>query len=529
MMLDKTKLKGCWSINRNWTIKNQILGISSIISSLISLILLVSIWLSQRQIYENLKSVSEEIFIRQTSQQINNIWIHQRSLEQMIFYTKEQIQTIRILYKQFDHLIHHSNQNFKFESPKMCLNNRSDLDSYCFQSSTTCGIFGTNLDFIKDEESRSIIATTFTLTSFRITLDHTQNNDAQFFCITTGAIFPQQFKPNERPYYIEFKKYINQDTQNDSIYFASPFKMIAGFIRIPIMTSLVNQFDQIVGMVAKDIDFTYASIAKSQNSNTVLYVIDHQGKIFQSIIYNQINLTVYYFNETNVTGFNQKDFQQLMNQHNNVSFENDCPHLQSDIFLCRFNKKSKQYQIIKSSKIQDSPLILVVLLDTNSIIKQSNDNLFLIYQSQIELAQQITLYLIVIPIGIIIFSNILTYMIFRQFKYLLNLIKQKIFTNKKELFFNPFEKTKQIFNSSCVTNLIHASIQKFNNLESEGKSRGCLTQEKINYPRNIHTQMKIQQKFVLVMQFFNQNLENEQETKNTIFDSTNKFIFKQNM
>ena len=47
----------------------------------------------------------------------------------------------------------------------------------------------------------------------------------------------------------------------DSVYFANPYLIVAGYIRIPIITALVNCTDQIVGMVAKDIDFGYASIA----------------------------------------------------------------------------------------------------------------------------------------------------------------------------------------------------------------------------------------------------------------------------
>lgn len=90
----------------------------------------------------------------------------------------------------------------------MCLNNISALDSYCYSSSTTCGIFGEQ----ENEETQSIIATTFILTSFRIALDHTfsaplyyfLDNEVLFFCITAGGRFPSSFKPNERPYYLEF-------------------------------------------------------------------------------------------------------------------------------------------------------------------------------------------------------------------------------------------------------------------------------------------------------------------------------------
>ena len=52
------------------------------------------------------------------------------------------------------------------------------------------------------------------------------------------------------------------------------------------MISLVDHYDNIVGLVAKDIDFGYASIASNQNSNTTLYVIDTEGKIFYSLLYN---------------------------------------------------------------------------------------------------------------------------------------------------------------------------------------------------------------------------------------------------
>lgn len=51
----------------------------------------------------------------------------------------------------------------------------------------------------------------------------------------------------------------------NNVYFANPYLIIAGYVRIPIITSLVNHNDQIVGMVAKDIDFGYASIPQHNN------------------------------------------------------------------------------------------------------------------------------------------------------------------------------------------------------------------------------------------------------------------------
>ncbi|CAD8165324.1 unnamed protein product [Paramecium pentaurelia] len=531
MIQDKIKVKGCWYINRNWTIQKQILAISFIISSLILIILLVIIWVSQSQIYNNLKVVSQEIFMKQTSQQINNIWIYQRSLEQMMFQTKQQIKTTRAIYKQFDYLINNSNKSVKFDYPHMCLNNISALDSYCFSSSTTCGIFGNQEAEQENQDTQSIIATTFILTSFRIALDHTfsaplyyfLDNQVLFFCITNGGIFPQSFKPNQRPYYLDFQKSISQDTSVDSVYFANPYLIVAGYVRIPIITSLVNFYDQIVGMVAKDIDFGYASIGQGKDINTVLYVIDNQGKIYYSIIYNQINLTVYYFNETKVTGFNQTDFEQLMNQHNNIPFKNDCPLIQSEIILCRFNQK------LNKIRQQSSNLILVVLVETNNIINQIDDNLFLIQQSQILVTKQLTLYLIIFPIGIIFLSNILIYMLFRQFNQLLNLIKQKVYSNRKDLFLAEFDKEQQFFRSCSVTNLIQACIKRFNNLESFGKSTNCLIQENINYPKYTHTQMKFQQHLVLIMKWQNQKLNNKQEQKNTFFNNINNFIGKQKL
>lgn len=41
------------------------------------------------------------------------------------------------------------------------------------------------------------------------------------------------------------------------------------------MISLVDHKDNLVGIVAKDIDFGYASVASNFNTNTTLYVIDN--------------------------------------------------------------------------------------------------------------------------------------------------------------------------------------------------------------------------------------------------------------
>lgn len=75
------------------------------------------------------------------------------------------------------------------------------------------------------------------------------------------------------------------------------------------MTGLIDIENQLVGIVAKDIDFEYASVSWSKYSNFTIYVIDKNGKIFYSLLYNQVNLNVSYFNDTKLTGFNQNDFE----------------------------------------------------------------------------------------------------------------------------------------------------------------------------------------------------------------------------
>lgn len=44
----------------------------------------------------------------------------------------------------------------------------------------------------------------------------------------------------------------------------------------------MDSYDELIGMVAKDIDFGYASVASSKISNFTIYVIDKNGKIFYS-------------------------------------------------------------------------------------------------------------------------------------------------------------------------------------------------------------------------------------------------------
>lgn len=41
------------------------------------------------------------------------------------------------------------------------------------------------------------------------------------------------------------------------------------------MISLVDFEDNLVGIIAKDIDFGYASVASNINTNTTIYVIDN--------------------------------------------------------------------------------------------------------------------------------------------------------------------------------------------------------------------------------------------------------------
>ncbi|CAD8126720.1 unnamed protein product [Paramecium sonneborni] len=478
--------------------KNQILMASFLIWTIIFTIFIVIISQTQKYIQDNLKSISNEIFIKQTSQQLDNIWIYKRSMERMFQFTQNQLNSTRRIYKYFDHLLHHSSQDQFFKKPPMCLNNQSEIDSYCFSSATTCGIFGVPLqDKLKSEEL-SLIATTFILTSFRIALDHTNSaplyyfldNDSQFYCITTGIPFPKNFIPNQRSYYLEFKQKLKNDSLSDKVYFASPYKVVVGKIKIPMMISLVDHYDKLVGIVAKDIDFGYASVASNINSNTTIYVIDNDGKIFYSLLYNQVNLSVYYFNDSNITGFDTYDFIQLMNKHYGLPFQNNCQNLEITQNLCRYNQKLKDNLIIKSTQLVNSPLILIVLIETNTVYQQSDDHFELQKKLQERAVLETFLIIICIPIGIILISQLIINLLLKQLNLLINLVKQRVYQNKKEYYFS-FLHRESLFESESVSALIIAANKLFNSIIGSTKTYECKVQEKIEYPQYLYPQKKI--------------------------------------
>ncbi|CAD8066773.1 unnamed protein product [Paramecium primaurelia] len=499
---------------------------SFLIWTIIFTILIVTITQTQKYIQDNLKSISNEIFIKQTSQQLDNIWIYKKSMERMFQFTRNQIYSTRRIYKYFDYLENHSQENHSqenlyFEKPHMCLNNQSEVDSYCFKSATTCGIFGVPLNNNNlEREERSMIALTFILTSFRIALDHTYSaplyyfldSNSLFYCITTGIPFPKNFIPNQRSYYIEFKQKISNDSILDNVYFASPYQVVSGMIKIPMMISLVDNKDNIVGIIAKDIDFGYASVASNFNTNTTLYVIDNQGKIFYSLLYNQVNLSVYYFNDSNITGFDTNDFIQVMNNHNGLPFQNNCLNQQNNKILCRYNSKVKDNLIIKSTQLANSPLILIVLIETNTVQQQSNDHFNLQKELQAIAVQETIIIIFCIPIAIILISQTIIYLLLKQLNLLINLVKQKVYQNKKEYYFS-FLNKKSLFQSESVSDLIIASNKLFTSIISANKSDECKQQETIKYPQYLCSHQRMKARLTYMIRFYYDQLKDKLKVK----------------
>ncbi|CAK76098.1 unnamed protein product (macronuclear) [Paramecium tetraurelia] len=488
--------------------------------------MIVTISQTQNYIQDNLKSISNEIFIKQTSQQLDNIWIYKQSMERMFQFTQRQIYSTRRIYKYFDYLEHNSQEDQYFENPHMCLNNKTEVDSFCFKFSTTCGIFGVPMNNQLAQEAESITALTFILTSFRIALDHTNSaplyyfldNESLFYCITTGIPFPTSFLPNKRPYYIEFKQKISNDSSSDNFYFASPYQVVSGKIRIPMMISLVDYKDKIVGMVAKDIDFGYASVASNSNENTTLYVIDDQGKIFYSLLYNQVNLSVYYFNDSDITGFNTNDFIQIMNNHNGLPFQNNCKNQQSTEILCRYNTKVKDNLIIKSTQLADSPLILIVLIETNTVQQQSEEHFNLQKELQQKAVQNMMIIIALMPIAIILISQTIIHLVLKQLNILINLVKQNVYQNKREYYFS-FLKKDSLFQSDSVSALIIASTKLSNCIIGAYKTEECIKQETIKYPKFLRSHLRMKERLTSTIRFFNDQFRDKVNYKGFEFRS----------
>ncbi|CAD8058194.1 unnamed protein product [Paramecium sonneborni] len=508
MILNKLRKQKFRYINKNWRIKNQILMIQVVCSLFVFIILATSIIVAQLIVQRCIEESSEKIFIKQTLQQLNSAWLLKSNLEYLIKSASQQIQIVKLLN------IFTQKTEISIVKPSQCLNKPNTNDSYCYQSSYCFGLFGDQYEISHIEQLSYVFAITSTLTSFRIAMDNTQAlyyshaNQAQFYTISQGFYFKPGFYPHQRPWYIYHLNSIHNGFDNDLIVYGQPYKIYyPEGIRIAITSNLINVNSTFEGVVAKDIDFNQTLNYKLVDQETTLIVINNQGQVIFSKLYDQQNQSIHQIFDETYTGFNYTDFEQIMNYHYHKNYSNTCNMIvEQDNVLCRYNSKLLDYCIIQTKQITNTPYILLLFKNTKNInmIQQQQFNFITNEQKQIT-QQNIIMYLL-LTLAVLLFAYLMSNIMLKQLNLLISYTKNSIYDNwVVNLSLKAFMKQKYLLQSKDITNLYFSVIGLLHNLRPSKKNKQCQLEEDKLFPRSIKTK-KFQQIKELINQIKEENL-----------------------
>ncbi|CAD8141342.1 unnamed protein product [Paramecium octaurelia] len=514
MILNKLKQQHFWYINKNWRIKNQILIIQIVSSIFVFILLASSIIISQLIVQKSIEESSEKIFVKQTLQQLNSVWLHKNNLQYLIRSASQQIQIVQSFNKFIE------KTSIITMMPLQCLNKPNTNDSYCYNSSNCFGLFGDWFNQTHLDQLSYVFAVTSLLTQFRTALDNTQAlyfshaNQAQFYTINQGFYFNSGFKPHQRPWYLYHLNYtLNVINKSNLIVYGKPYEIFPGGIRIPITSNLLNIDEGFEGVIAKDIDFNQTSAFKLLDQETTLIVINCYGQVIYSRLYDQLNQSLYSISDETYTGFNETDFQQIMNYHNHKNFSNSCNLiLEQDNVLCRYNSKLDDFCIIQTAQIAHTPYILVLFQDSKNIKILQEEQYSLINHEQKEITQQSIIMYLLLTLFIILIAQFMSSIMLKQLNLLICYTKYNIYDNRV---FNLCKitnlKQKYLIQSQEITNLYYSVVELIHHRRPSKKNKLCSSEEdKQQYPQSRKLK-RIKQIKELVNQIEDQQLRSEQE------------------
>ncbi|CAD8052733.1 unnamed protein product [Paramecium primaurelia] len=495
MILNKLKQQNFWYINNNLRIKNQILLIQIVSSILVFILLASSILVGQLIVKKTIEESSEKIFFKQTLQQLNSVWIHKANLQYLINSASQQIQIVKSLNKFIQ------KTNYSTVIPYQCLNQPNTNDSFCYSSSFCFGLFGDDFNQTHIDQLKYVFAVTSTLTQFRTAIENSQAlyfshaNQAQFYTISQGFYFNSGFMPHSRPWYLYHLNQTKNVSNNlDIIVYGNPYEIFSGGIRIAMTSTLININNTFEGIIARDIDFNQTSAFKLVDSETTLIVINCQGKIIYSKLYDQLQQSIYSIFDEIYTGFNITDFEQIMNYHNNKNYSNSCNMiLEQNNVLCRYNSKLEDFCIIQTAQIKNTPYILLLFKNSKNIKMIQQQQFRFINNEQREITQQNIIMYLLLTLVVLIIAQFISIIILKQLNLLISYTKYNIYDNwMYNLSFRGLFKQKYMIQSQEITNLYFSVVGLVHNIRPSRKNQQCLQEEDKQFP--ILRRKKITQK-----------------------------------
>ncbi|CAD8055848.1 unnamed protein product [Paramecium sonneborni] len=488
MILNELINKKFWYINKNWRIRHQILTIQIASLILVFALLTTIIIGGQILVQKMIEESADQIFIKQTKQELNSVWMYKNNILTLLNSANQQISIINRFNQYFQQT------SFTIIDPVQCLNKERTNDTYCYSSSYCFGIFNETCTQEDIKELKFVYQITSILTQFRNSIDNSQAlyfshaNYAQFYTLSQGFYFKPGFKPHSRPWYTFHRNQTINCKDFRKIIYGNPYKIFlsGGGIRIAMTSNLLSLHNKIEGVIAKDIDFNQTQAFKYQDQQTTVNIINLQGQVIYSKLYDNPNQTIFSISEQNYSGFNQTDFEQILNFHHRANYSNSCDNLsQQQNILCRYNSKLNDSSIIQTANINETPYILLLVKNTNYLKRVQFLQLSLINDKYNDLIYKNLILYICITLLVIFLTYLTSFVLLNQLNILILQTKAHIFDKRVSTFQQGVLNKRYYFQSSVVTNLLLSVIGLMHNINSDKKNEACLSEEEKQFPKII--------------------------------------------
>ncbi|CAD8150325.1 unnamed protein product [Paramecium octaurelia] len=366
----RSSFSSCFS---NLRLRTQVLILQIIYLVIITTCLTCLTLIIQKNIINTIAIDSQQVLTQKEMNRISDNYLYQfiQQINNGFFQRAQSLNAINSLYFVAQ------DKNLKFQQNlDICQTFVSNLElmqqietSYCF----CYGLAGDPNQQYEDKLRLSnILSITSTIQSNYTQLYYSSNTDDQFYTFKPCQNVPSAWIPKQRPWYQQHNQ------SNLEIQYTSAYIDYGGGVCLTQTKSLTNEQNISIGIIANDMTmaqfstFTYNQIAE-------FLLIDFKGQILLSNHYVKGQEIVDYFQNVSKTGFNETDFNILLNYQQNNSYTDLCQIHINNTF-CLFDKLRQKLFYFKLGLIMNNKYIVVAKFDPflyssamNSLLQEIND------------------------------------------------------------------------------------------------------------------------------------------------------------
>ncbi|CAD8081837.1 unnamed protein product [Paramecium sonneborni] len=377
----------------NLRLRTQVLILQIIYLVIITTCLICLTLIIQKNIINTLASDSEQVLTQKEMNRISENYLYE-FIQQINFEFLQRSQSLNAMNSLY---LVAQDKKLKFlQDLDICqsFGKTSELlekirKSYCF----CYGIAGDfNFEYNDKLRLSNILAITSTIISNYTQLYYSSNTDDQFYSFKPCQYVPSVWIPKLRPWYIQHNQ------SNLQIQYTSAYIGYVGGVCITQTKSLINQQNLTIGIIANDITMAQLPIL-NQNQIADILLIDFKGEILLSNHYEKKQKIVDYFQNVSKTGFNESDFEILLQYQQKASYKDLCQIPINNTF-CLFDKLRQKLFYFKLYLIMNNKYIVVAKFDPflysdamNSLLEEINS----------KNEQMVTLLIFIIILALFIF------------------------------------------------------------------------------------------------------------------------------